>query len=116
MSKEIFRNLVLNEYKRYVHVEMNACSPNMSCAFVIVGEKLDFSYTRCCRCDGRELTALRNISCDVDLFKPLHGSALFQRGQTQVGTEHKGHTIDRFCDVSDKPVFVGVSCNKIVYV
>ncbi|KAA8583573.1 hypothetical protein FQN60_014781 [Etheostoma spectabile] len=51
VSKEVFRNLVLNEYKR---------------------------------CDGRELTALRNISCDVDLFKPLHGSALFQRGQTQV--------------------------------
>ncbi|XP_069568381.1 polyribonucleotide nucleotidyltransferase 1, mitochondrial [Brachyistius frenatus] len=51
VSKEIFRSLVLNEYKR---------------------------------CDGRELTALRNISCDVDLFKPLHGSALFQRGQTQV--------------------------------
>lgn len=51
VSKEIFRNLVLNEFKR---------------------------------CDGRELTALRNISCDVDLFKPLHGSALFQRGQTQV--------------------------------
>lgn len=51
VSKEVFRNLVLNEYKR---------------------------------CDGRELTALRNISCSVDLFKPLHGSALFQRGQTQV--------------------------------
>ncbi|XP_062257575.1 polyribonucleotide nucleotidyltransferase 1, mitochondrial [Platichthys flesus] len=51
VSKEVFRNLVLNEYRR---------------------------------CDGRELTALRNISCDVDLFKPLHGSALFQRGQTQV--------------------------------
>uniref|UniRef100_A0A3B4EPY2 Polyribonucleotide nucleotidyltransferase 1, mitochondrial n=1 Tax=Pundamilia nyererei TaxID=303518 RepID=A0A3B4EPY2_9CICH len=53
LSKEIFRNLVLNEYRR---------------------------------CDGRELTGLRNISCDVDLFKPLHGSALFQRGQTQVYT------------------------------
>ncbi|TNN63719.1 Polyribonucleotide nucleotidyltransferase 1, mitochondrial [Liparis tanakae] len=51
VSKEVFRNLALNEYKR---------------------------------CDGRELTALRNISCGVDLFKPLHGSALFQRGQTQV--------------------------------
>uniref|UniRef100_A0AAQ5Y6U7 polyribonucleotide nucleotidyltransferase n=1 Tax=Amphiprion ocellaris TaxID=80972 RepID=A0AAQ5Y6U7_AMPOC len=51
VSKEIFRNLVLNEYRR---------------------------------CDGRELTALRNISCDTNLFKPLHGSALFQRGQTQV--------------------------------
>ncbi|CAG6016590.1 unnamed protein product [Menidia menidia] len=51
VSKEVFRNLVLNEYRR---------------------------------CDGRELTALRNISCGVDLFRPLHGSALFQRGQTQV--------------------------------
>lgn len=36
------------------------------------------------RCDGRELTQLRDISCQVDLFKPLHGSSLFQRGQTQV--------------------------------
>ncbi|KAI7805177.1 polyribonucleotide nucleotidyltransferase 1, mitochondrial [Triplophysa rosa] len=51
VSKDIFRNVVLNEYRR---------------------------------CDGRDLTALRNISCEVDIFKPLHGSALFQRGQTQV--------------------------------
>ncbi|KAK8769324.1 hypothetical protein V5799_014211 [Amblyomma americanum] len=36
------------------------------------------------RFDGRSLTALRNISCEIDLFQPLHGSALFQRGQTQV--------------------------------
>ncbi|BFZ12033.1 hypothetical protein BsWGS_15072 [Bradybaena similaris] len=36
------------------------------------------------RCDGRGLSDLRDISCAVDLFKPLHGSALFQRGQTQV--------------------------------
>ncbi|TRY74143.1 hypothetical protein DNTS_026686 [Danionella cerebrum] len=36
------------------------------------------------RCDGRDLTSLRHIVCEADLFKPLHGSALFQRGQTQV--------------------------------
>ncbi|XP_043672149.1 polyribonucleotide nucleotidyltransferase 1, mitochondrial [Vespula pensylvanica] len=36
------------------------------------------------RCDGRDLQELRKIDCQVDLFKPLHGSALFQRGQTQV--------------------------------
>ncbi|XP_013088414.2 polyribonucleotide nucleotidyltransferase 1, mitochondrial-like [Biomphalaria glabrata] len=36
------------------------------------------------RCDGRALNQLRDISCAVDLYKPLHGSALFQRGQTQV--------------------------------
>ncbi|XP_034238551.1 polyribonucleotide nucleotidyltransferase 1, mitochondrial isoform X2 [Thrips palmi] len=36
------------------------------------------------RCDGRGLNDVRDISCEVNLYKPLHGSALFQRGQTQV--------------------------------
>uniref|UniRef100_A0A2K6F434 polyribonucleotide nucleotidyltransferase n=1 Tax=Propithecus coquereli TaxID=379532 RepID=A0A2K6F434_PROCO len=51
VAKEVFRSIILNEYKR---------------------------------CDGRDMTSLRNISCEVDMFKILHGSALFQRGQTQV--------------------------------
>uniref|UniRef100_A0A670YR40 polyribonucleotide nucleotidyltransferase n=1 Tax=Pseudonaja textilis TaxID=8673 RepID=A0A670YR40_PSETE len=51
VAKEIFRNLIINEYRR---------------------------------CDGRDFNTLRNITCEVDLFKTLHGSALFQRGQTQV--------------------------------
>lgn len=36
------------------------------------------------RCDGRSFDDLRKISCEVDLFNPLHGSSLFTRGQTQV--------------------------------
>jgi len=36
------------------------------------------------RVDGRGLDTIRPISCEVDLHQPLHGSALFQRGQTQV--------------------------------
>nr|CAI5850264.1 unnamed protein product [Callosobruchus analis] len=36
------------------------------------------------RCDGREFDQLRDISCKVNLYKPLHGSSIFQRGQTQV--------------------------------
>ncbi|XP_015591268.1 polyribonucleotide nucleotidyltransferase 1, mitochondrial [Cephus cinctus] len=36
------------------------------------------------RCDGRKLEEIRDITCEVNLYKPLHGSALFQRGQTQV--------------------------------
>ncbi|XP_063232104.1 polyribonucleotide nucleotidyltransferase 1, mitochondrial [Bacillus rossius redtenbacheri] len=36
------------------------------------------------RCDGRTASELRSVSCQVDLYRPLHGSALFQRGQTQV--------------------------------
>ncbi|KAI6072093.1 Polyribonucleotide nucleotidyltransferase 1, mitochondrial [Aix galericulata] len=51
VCKDIFRNLILNEYRR---------------------------------CDGRDLTSLRDIKCEVNMFKMLHGSALFQRGQTQV--------------------------------
>lgn len=36
------------------------------------------------RVDGRQIDELRKIGCQVDLHAPLHGSALFQRGQTQV--------------------------------
>ena len=36
------------------------------------------------RVDGRKSDDLRNIGCQIDLHDPLHGSALFQRGQTQV--------------------------------
>ena len=35
------------------------------------------------RTDGRQLTEIRPINIELDLFKGLHGSALFTRGQTQ---------------------------------
>ncbi len=35
------------------------------------------------RADGREYKKLRPISCQVDLLPRVHGSALFQRGETQ---------------------------------
>ena len=35
------------------------------------------------RADGREHDKLRPISCQVDLLPRVHGSALFQRGETQ---------------------------------
>jgi polyribonucleotide nucleotidyltransferase len=35
------------------------------------------------RPDGRECKALRPLQCAVDLFPRVHGSALFQRGETQ---------------------------------
>ena len=44
------------------------------------------------RCDGRSLLDIRPISTQVDLFKPLHGSALFQRGQTQVSLREDAKT------------------------
>ena len=30
------------------------------------------------------MTDLRPIECEVDLFEPLHGSARFRRGETQI--------------------------------
>lgn len=38
------------------------------------------------RPDGRQLDEIRPISCEVGLFKRVHGSGLFTRGQTQVLT------------------------------
>jgi polyribonucleotide nucleotidyltransferase len=35
------------------------------------------------RADGRSPTDLRDIECQVNLFPRVHGSALFQRGETQ---------------------------------
>src|SRR5215212_2501221 len=35
------------------------------------------------RSDGRDNKALRQITCEVDLLPSVHGSALFQRGETQ---------------------------------
>ena len=36
------------------------------------------------RVDGRGISDIRKISCQHNLYHSLHGSALFQRGQTQV--------------------------------
>ncbi len=38
------------------------------------------------RVDGRDLKSIRALSCDVGLLPRVHGSGLFQRGQTQVLT------------------------------
>ena len=36
------------------------------------------------RPDGREVTQIRPLSAEVDVLPTVHGSGLFQRGQTQV--------------------------------
>ena len=35
------------------------------------------------RIDGRDLSQVRKIECDVDILPKVHGSALFTRGETQ---------------------------------
>ena len=52
------------------------------------------------RIDGRDLTTVRNIDCEVNLLPRAHGSGLFTRGETQVlgaitlGTGDDEQTID----------------------
>jgi polyribonucleotide nucleotidyltransferase len=42
--------------------------------------------TKSIRIDGRDLTTIRSISCEVGLLPRTHGSGLFNRGDTQVMT------------------------------
>ena len=44
----------------------------------------DYLFREHKRVDGRALDQIRPLSCDVDVLPRVHGSALFQRGQTQV--------------------------------
>lgn len=54
------------------------------------------------RCDGRGLKELRVLSSETSLLPRTHGSALFQRGETQalalvtLGTVDEGQTIDAY--------------------
>lgn len=80
--KEI-RSNVLEKLKQD-HPDINADSINE--AFSVVTKQIfrNLILNNDIRCDGRALNELRKIKCDTDIFKPLHGSAFFQRGQTQV--------------------------------
>ncbi len=60
------------------------------------------------RPDGRTHTALRPIHCEVDLLPRVHGSALFQRGETQslvtitLGTGKDEQRVDGLIDEYSK--------------
>ncbi len=60
------------------------------------------------RVDGRTPTQLRNISCEVNVLPRTHGSAIFQRGETQalvtttLGTTSDEQRIDGLIDEYSK--------------
>jgi len=60
------------------------------------------------RLDGRGLTDVRNIACEVDLLPRVHGSSLFTRGETQVlatvtlGTKKDAQAVDQLFDSVDR--------------
>ncbi|XP_025833160.1 polyribonucleotide nucleotidyltransferase 1, mitochondrial isoform X2 [Agrilus planipennis] len=79
----VVRNDVLEKVKQsFPEADSNLISEEFNNFTKTVFRNLVFSEQK--RCDGRDFDELRNISCEVNLYKPLHGSALFQRGQTQV--------------------------------
>ena len=55
-------------------------------AFTLLSRKIiaSLALDESLRVDGRTIEEIRPITCQVDTHPPLHGSALFQRGQTQV--------------------------------
>lgn len=62
--------------------------------------------TRGFRPDGRDLTTIRPISCEVGLLPRTHGSGLFTRGQTQV------LTIATLGSISDEQIIDGLGLEE----
>ncbi|CAF0909867.1 unnamed protein product [Rotaria sordida] len=77
LRQDILNELLLNE-----EISIN----NISDIFSYVVKKIfrNLIFEKSHRCDGRLFNQLRKINCNINLYEPLHGSALFQRGQTQV--------------------------------
>ncbi|XP_022913782.2 polyribonucleotide nucleotidyltransferase 1, mitochondrial [Onthophagus taurus] len=88
---KLSRDYALNDVRNDVSEKIKTSYPDVESSLINEGinnvikhEFRELIFEQNIRCDGRSLSDLRNITCQVDLFKPLHGSALFQRGQTQV--------------------------------
>ncbi|KAL1512656.1 hypothetical protein ABEB36_002215 [Hypothenemus hampei] len=88
---KIARDVALGEVKNNVLEKIRSSFPDVDINLINEGYTKavkqifrDLIFDKDIRCDGRHLEELRNISCQVDLYKPLHGSAVFTRGQTQV--------------------------------
>ncbi len=66
------------------------------------------------RSDGRDSTSLRQIECEADLLPRVHGSALFQRGETQalftvtLGTTRDEHASRRIVGRVQQEVYARI--------
>lgn len=88
---KIARDVALSEVRTNALEKIKASFPDVDNNLAVEGYGKvvkqifrDLVFEKDVRCDGRLLDELRNISCKVNLYKPLHGSAVFTRGQTQV--------------------------------
>lgn len=88
---KIARDVALSDVRTSVFEKIRTSFPDADSNLVNEGYNKvvkqifrDLIFDKDIRCDGRHFEELRDISCQVDLYKPLHGSAVFTRGQTQV--------------------------------
>lgn len=79
--KAIREDVVNRIWSNYPKIEPSTITDEFNKILKRIFRELIFNEKRC---DGRALDQVRPITCEVDLHEPLHGSALFQRGQTQV--------------------------------
>lgn len=96
--KAIRDNVVDRVWSTYPNVEPSVISDEFNKIFKEIFRSLIFNGRRC---DGRQLDEVRNINCEVNLHEPLHGSALFQRGQTQVMTTVALDSVDSAMKLDD---------------
>lgn len=79
--KAIREDVVNRVWSNYPSIEPSTITDEFNKIYKHIFRELIFNNKRC---DGRTLDQVRPIACEVNLHEPLHGSALFQRGQTQV--------------------------------
>lgn len=91
MHDKISRDNAVNQVRQEVTTATWSSYPDCDLGLImeefnklVIATFREFILEENIRCDGRLFDELRKISCEVDLFKPLHGSALYTRGQTQV--------------------------------
>lgn len=84
------RSISLNKIRTEVIKKMLSMHPEIDSAIItaeydkILKETFRRNMFDGKRCDGRRHDEIRPIKCAVDLNEPLHGSAFFERGGTQV--------------------------------
>lgn len=108
------RNGKLKELKKTLVEQFKEKYPDSSAAIAKIIEDLQYQDMRSMildekrRLDGRSMTAIRPITCEISFLPRVHGSALFTRGQTQalvlttLGTKIDEQFIDGIDPVSDK--------------
>ena len=86
IARDTAITLVRQEILKEFTSNVEYASVNLTDTFGYVVKRIfrNLILERSHRCDGRAFDQLRPINCQINLYEPLHGSALFQRGQTQV--------------------------------